>query len=57
MEQSDIERMHHLNSVFLARNVANANVQFNPTLLAIIGMLAGAGAFALLLIILKWAGA
>jgi hypothetical protein len=54
MEQSDIERMHHLNRVFLARNVANANVQFNPTLLAIIGMLAGASAFAFLLVILRW---
>jgi hypothetical protein len=57
MEQSDIERMHHLNRVFLARNVANANVQFNPTLLAISGMLAGASAFAFLLIILRWVGA
>jgi hypothetical protein len=57
MEQSDIERMHHLNRVFLDRNVANANVQFNPTLLAISGMLAGASAFAFLLIILRWVGA
>jgi hypothetical protein len=42
MEQSDIERMHQLNRVFLARNVANANVLFNPTILAISGMLAPA---------------
>jgi hypothetical protein len=57
MEQSDIERMHHLNRVFLARNVANANAQFNPTILAISGMLAGAGAFAFILVFLRWAGA
>ncbi len=57
MERSDIERMHLLNRVFLARNVANANVQFNPTILAISGMLAGAGAFAFIFVILRWAGA
>lgn len=57
MEQSDLATMRQLNRVLLARNLANANAQFSPALLAFSGMLMGAGAFAILLGIFRWVGA
>lgn len=57
MEQSDLGAMRQLNHVLLARNLANANAHFNPAILALSGMLMGAGAFALLLGIFRWVGA
>lgn len=56
MEHSDLATMHELNRVLLARNLANADANFSPAILAISGMLMGVGAFALLLGIFRGLG-
>lgn len=57
MEQSDLKLMRLLNRVLLNQNIANANAHFSPAMLAVVGVLAGAGAFSLLFGILKLANA
>lgn len=57
MEQSDLKLMRRLNRVLLNQNIANANAQFSPAMIAVVGVLAGAGAFSLLFGILKLANA
>lgn len=57
MDQNDIALIRQLNRVQLARNVANANAQFSPAMIAVTGVLAGAGACALLLWFFRSVGA